>query len=70
MYVVYSATPLSAQEMRKRFEKAGWYLDRQSGSHMIMKIKTETGETTFPIPDHKELGMERKCFKKLKEMKS
>mgnify|MGYP006278296263 CR=1 FL=1 len=38
---------------------------------MIMKIKTETGETTFPLPDHKELGkrMERKCFKKLKEMK-
>jgi predicted RNA binding protein YcfA (HicA-like mRNA interferase family) len=39
----------------KKFEKAGWKIDRQKGSHVMM-VKKEY-EYTLSIPLQKELGI-------------
>ena len=45
---------LSGKEVVKSFEKLGWRIARQSGSHIIM---TKEGEVaTLSIPDHKEVA--------------
>ena len=44
----------SGQEAVKKFQKAGWVVARQRGSH-IMMIKSNY-EYTLSIPQHKELG--------------
>ncbi len=58
--------PLSGKEMVKLFEKAGWKVIRQKGSHVSMRY---LDGTTWPIPLHREMdkGMEHACLKKLKE---
>lgn len=44
---------VSGREARRAFERAGWVLARQRGSHMIMK---KAGvENALSIPDHDEL---------------
>ena len=45
---------LSGKEVARTFEKLGWSVARQSGSHIIM---TKQGEiTTLSIPDHREVA--------------
>jgi predicted RNA binding protein YcfA (HicA-like mRNA interferase family) len=44
----------SGQEAVKKFQKVGWVVARQRGSH-IMMIKSNY-EYTLSIPQHKELG--------------
>jgi predicted RNA binding protein YcfA (HicA-like mRNA interferase family) len=45
---------LSGVEVVKAFEKLGWKLSRQSGSHMVL---TKEGEmATLSIPKHKEIA--------------
>ena len=45
---------LSGMEVVKAFEKLGWELSRQSGSHMVM---TKDGEmASLSIPRHKEVA--------------
>lgn len=45
---------LSGSETVKVFEKAGWTIGRQRGSHVIL-VK-EGYHATLSIPDHKELA--------------
>lgn len=44
----------SGAEAVRKFQKAGWTLARQKGSHVML---TKTGyQWTLSIPQHKELG--------------
>jgi len=45
---------LSGAEAVKIFEKAGWTVDRQRGSHIVL-VK-EGHPATLSVPDHKELA--------------
>lgn len=45
---------LSGREVVRIFERLGWHVARQRGSHIIM-IK-EGHIATLSIPDHKEVG--------------
>ncbi len=39
----------------KKFQRAGWAIDRQVGSHVML---TKTGyRFTLSVPQHKELGI-------------
>lgn len=45
---------LSGADVVKVFEKAGWTVDRQRGSHVIL---VKDGHiATLSVPDHKELA--------------
>ena len=44
----------SGEEAVKKFQKAGWSVARQKGSHLMM-VKTDY-KYTLSIPQHKELG--------------
>jgi predicted RNA binding protein YcfA (HicA-like mRNA interferase family) len=45
---------LSGVEAVKVFERAGWTIDRQRGSHVIL---VKDGQpATLSVPDHKELA--------------
>jgi len=45
---------LSGKEVVRIFEKLGWKVARQKGSHIIM-IKDE-GIVTLSVPNHKEIA--------------
>lgn len=55
--------PLSGKEMLRLYQKAGWIILRQKGSHVVVGKGSER-ET---IPLHRELkkGTEHKLLKKL-----
>lgn len=44
---------ISGRECFKALEKAGFYLKRQEGSHMILRRDNPFAQTV--VPDHKEL---------------
>ena len=44
---------ISGKEAVKAFTKAGWHLDRISGSHAIMR--KEGSDVTLSVPLHQEL---------------
>ena len=45
---------LSGREVVRVFEKAGWQMVRQRGSHMIL---VKSGEmVTLSVPDHREIA--------------
>lgn len=46
---------ISGREAVKRFQKTGYYLDHQEGSHMIL-YNERPGFPPLSIPDHKELA--------------
>lgn len=46
---------ISGKEAAKAFRKAGYYLDHQEGSHMIL-YNDEPGYPPLSIPNHKELA--------------
>lgn len=46
---------LSGREAVKRFEKIGYRIARQTGSHMILDHPTP-GYPMLSIPDHKEVA--------------
>ena len=45
---------LSGRKAVKAFEKLGWQVARQRGSHIIMVREGDV--TTLSIPDHKEIA--------------
>ena len=45
---------LSGREVVRRFEKFGWQVARQRGSHIIL-VK-EGARATLSVPDHKEVA--------------
>ena len=44
----------SGAEAVKKFKRAGWFVDRQAGSHLML-VKPDY-PYTLSIPQHKELG--------------
>ncbi|MDX2140692.1 MAG: type II toxin-antitoxin system HicA family toxin [Chloroflexota bacterium] len=46
---------ISGQECRRALEKVGFVLDRQRGSHMIMRRDEPPPARTVVVPDHREL---------------
>ena len=44
---------ISGRECAKALNKAGFYLKRQEGSHMILRRDNPFGQVV--VPDHKEL---------------
>ena len=46
---------ISGKEAVKRFSKLGYYLDHQTGSHMIL-YRLKSGSLPLSIPNHKELA--------------
>jgi predicted RNA binding protein YcfA (HicA-like mRNA interferase family) len=59
--------PMSGKEMVKAFERAGWKILRQKGSHVIMGKGSR--RVTIPLHGNKDLGtgLERKLLKLLAE---
>lgn len=59
--------PTKGKDLVKEFQKAGWSLDRISGSHHIMVKGTKT--VSIPVHGSKELGkgLENKLRKQLKD---
>jgi predicted RNA binding protein YcfA (HicA-like mRNA interferase family) len=57
--------PLSGKEMLGRFQKAGWAVHHQNGSH----VRVTKGSLRETIPMHKELakGTEQKLLKSLEQ---
>ncbi len=45
---------ISGEEAVKAFERAGWHVDRQRGSHVVM-LK-QGSMTSLSIPQHRELA--------------
>jgi predicted RNA binding protein YcfA (HicA-like mRNA interferase family) len=45
---------LSGKEVVKKFEKFGWVVARQSGSHIIMT--KEGAVVTLSVPNHREVA--------------
>lgn len=46
---------VSGKEAVKRFSKLGYYVDHQTGSHMIL-YNNQPGKLPLSIPNHKELA--------------
>lgn len=46
---------ISGKDAVKRFAKLGYYIDHQTGSHIIL-YNTKAGYLPLSIPNHKELA--------------
>jgi predicted RNA binding protein YcfA (HicA-like mRNA interferase family) len=59
--------PISGKDLKREFEKAGWSVKNQEGSH----VKMEKNGQIAIIPMHRELkrGLEHALRKRLKEVK-
>jgi predicted RNA binding protein YcfA (HicA-like mRNA interferase family) len=55
--------PLSGKEMVKLYEKHGWSVLRQRGSHVQMGKGNQ--RETVPLHDELKKGLERKLLKRL-----
>ena len=44
---------VSGQEVVRAFERLGWEIARQRGSHIIMQKITPDGSVTVPVPNHR-----------------
>ncbi len=47
---------VSGREAVKAFQRLGFFVDRQRGSHIVMKKITSSGERGCVIPAHKEVA--------------
>ncbi len=48
---------ISGQEAVNKLKKAGFYVARQRGSHVVLKKRTAGGDIGCVVPLHKELAM-------------
>ena len=48
---------VSGAKAVKALQRLGFFVDRQRGSHVVMKKITPEGERGYVIPMHKELAM-------------
>ena len=46
---------MKSSELLRMLKKDGWYIVRQSGSHMIMKHPTKAGSIPIPFHSSKEV---------------
>ncbi|MGO9586058.1 MAG: type II toxin-antitoxin system HicA family toxin [Limisphaerales bacterium] len=49
--------PVSGAKAVKALQRLGFFVDRQRGSHVVMKKITTEGERGCVIPMHKELAL-------------
>jgi mRNA interferase HicA len=56
---------MKSSELVRLLKKYGWYVVRQSGSHMIMEHPTKTGQIVCPYHGSHEVGkwLEKKIKK-------
>jgi predicted RNA binding protein YcfA (HicA-like mRNA interferase family) len=47
---------VSGKEAVRAFQRLGFQIDRQRGSHVVMKKSTPSGEVGCVIPMHKEIA--------------
>lgn len=47
---------VSGKEAVKAFERLGFFVDRQRGSHVVLKKRISAGEIGCVIPMHKEVA--------------
>ena len=47
---------MKSSELLKEFKKAGWYEDRLSGSHKIMRHPDRSDSISLPFHGSKEVG--------------
>jgi len=47
---------MKSSALLRQFKKAGWYEDRQSGSHIIMKHPARKESISLPFHGSKEVG--------------
>ena len=48
---------LSGREVCRILQQHGFAEVRQRGSHVVMQQRTDTGNITVPVPDHRELAI-------------
>ena len=48
---------ISGQDAVDKLKKAGFYVARQRGSHVVLKKQTAGGDIGCVVPLHKELAM-------------
>ena len=46
---------VSGRQAVAAFQRAGFDVSRQRGSHIIMQRNAKSGTNTVPVPDHKEI---------------
>ncbi len=56
---------MKSSELIRMLKKDGWFVVRQSGSHMIMQHPTKTGQIV--MPDHGSHEVGRGLEKKIKK---
>ena len=54
-----SLPSVSGKELCRAFEKDGYILVRQTGSHRIYQKKTEEGTVTIPVPVHSNKALKQ-----------
>ena len=47
---------MKSNEFLRLLKRHGWYVVRQTGSHMIMRHDLRTNEITFPYHGSREMG--------------
>jgi len=47
---------MKCSELLRLIKQAGWYVDHQTGSHMILKHSQKTNQIIFPNHGSKEIG--------------
>lgn len=60
---------ISASDLVNFFEKQGFVISRQNGSHIILNRTTEDSSEHLVVPNHKELdrGMTHGIYKQARE---
>jgi len=48
---------LSGREVCRLLQQHGFVEVRRRGSHIVMQRRTDAGNVTVPIPDHRELAI-------------
>ncbi|PYN82933.1 MAG: hypothetical protein DMD96_04350 [Candidatus Rokuibacteriota bacterium] len=48
---------LSGREVCRILQQHGFVEVRRRGSHIVMQRRTDAGNVTVPIPDHRELAI-------------
>lgn len=56
---------MKCSELLRKLEREGWYIVRQSGSHLIMEHEIKSGQIIFPNYGSKEMkkGLAEKLLK-------
>jgi predicted RNA binding protein YcfA (HicA-like mRNA interferase family) len=54
--IIQTKQAMKCSQLLKLIKQAGWYEDRQNGSHIILKHPEKTNMIIFPNHGSKEIG--------------